>query len=99
MSSSQLFVLITHEIKPEKLDFFLHMLANKVSVVRHHEGCELLSIYEGVENPNKVIAFQVWETQAHWLSHIQSSAAKELTMIGSEVTTAFSIEKLVLHDI
>ncbi len=99
MSSDQLYVIITHTLIPEKRDFYVQEIENKLSLIRQQAGCVQLSIYEDTENPNKIIAYQIWETPEHWRAHLQSTVAKELTALGSSTTTGFTIEKMVLHNI
>ncbi len=99
MSTGQISVILTHTVKPETRHSFLQEIEKKVSIIRQHEGCIQLTVYEDTDDPNKIIAFQTWKSQAHWLTHLQSNIGLELTALANSTTTKFSLEKLILQNI
>ncbi len=99
MSSSPLFVVITHIVKPEHREIVLQHIKSKVLAVRQQRGCTQLLIFEDANDPNKIIAFQTWEKSEHWISHLQSEEAQELTEMVKSFEVGFSIEKMTLCNI
>lgn len=65
-------VIITFDVKEEKLDSFRGIMSDVKSSLPQVDGCSSVTVYNDVENPAVFTLVESWDSQQAHQSHIDS---------------------------
>ncbi len=88
-------IRVAVEVKPEKADAFVDHLQQEMADVKQFAGCERFHLYTDVQDANKFLLYEEWETaenfQAYRTSEFFAENSKKLhgMMVGEPDSAYF----------
>lgn len=87
-------MIVTFTIKDENMEFMKDALFRILEPTRSEEGCLLYELHEDINNKNKLVFYEVWETKKHWQMHDSSKHIQDFL----KETNGY-IEKVVVENL
>lgn len=70
-------IIVNIHAKEEKTDFIRQKLLSLIDRTRAEEGCVVFDLHENNEAPSHFVFYEIWETRALWLEHMDTAFFKD----------------------
>ena len=92
MAECKIYLFVDIDVKAGKIDEFWRLLENHAKVIRTEQGCEHLSIFVDLNDPNKLCVWEIWTTRADWDAHMANENSQQWRPVAADYVNGETIK-------
>ena len=92
---NELVVIVEFEVRPERrAEFDERIAVNAKASVAKEPGCRQLDVLRAIDDPNRVVLYEVYDSEDEFKSHLEQAHTKTFLAAAKELVDKQTVVKL-----